>query len=312
MYILIEGLYHMKKIIVSMRTVFVVFLTLVTVSLFAQRADVGYVEGAVEYRSGGAWSDVYIGDQLDLSGQLRLGADGYAEILLNGSTIRLSRPGQITLSELQTQSSPVGVTGALAGRVGRFMKPDDTDAVTTVGGVRASEAVSEPEISWAGGEDVGDLLEEGMAYLQQNNIEEAFYSFEEAFDFSDDADYNEAGFLYAYSAFLIGEPDTSLEVLGALDPTSSDQYFVDTMLLHAQLLLDAGKAVQAAQRAQSVLTIEQTLRSSDPLSLQMAYFLNGDALSRQGDTTHSKTAYHQASILAPQTEIGRLAAQRAQ
>lgn len=280
--------------------------------LFGQSISAGYVEGEVEYSHGSSWSEVFIGDQLQSNGRIRLGSDGYIELLVNGNTVRVSRPGVMALSDLDTAPEASGVNGALAGRVGRFMRTDTDDAVTTVGGVRASEAVSEPEISWAGGEDSRELIEEGLSYMMENDFEEAFYTFEEAYDFADDVVFDEAGFFYAYSAYLIDERDLCVQVMEEISPAPEDSFFVDAKLLYSQVLLETNEFSGAAAQAQEVIDLSYSLRNSDPLSLQMAYYLNGEAFSQMGNSSNANTAFHRAVDIAPQTEIGRLASQRAQ
>jgi hypothetical protein len=284
-----------------------VTMILIPFSLSAETAVAGYVEGLVEFNDGGGWSDVFIGDSLSLDGQLRIDSGAYVELMVGGATVRLSRPGIVDLGDIDRGSAPAGVTGAIAGRMGRFLQPDETRTQTAVGGVRASEAVSEPEISWAGGEDSQELIEQGLEYLAVNDFEEAYYSFEEAYDFAGSGTEEEAGFFFAYAAFVLGETDTALDVLSEIEPDADSPVFLDATLLQAQMLLETGDADGTVRAADRVISQRGTLTEQDPLSLQLAYFLRAEALSGTGDQSGARQAYARARDLAPETQIGRSA-----
>ncbi len=276
-------------------------------SITAQEAVAGYVEGLVEFSDGGSWSDVFIGDSLSLNGQLRIDSGAYIELMVGGSTVRLSRPGVVDLGEIDHSAAPSGVTGAIAGRMGRFIKPDETRTQTAVGGVRASEAVAEPEINWAGGEDTQELIDQGLEHLAENDFEEAYFSFEEAYDFAGTDGVEEAGFFFAYTAFVLGEADTAIDVLSDIEPDADSPVFLDAALLQAQILLDAGDSAGAVGAADRVISQRGSLAERDPLSLQLAYFLRAEALTLGGDQGGARQAYARARDMAPETQIGRTA-----
>jgi tetratricopeptide (TPR) repeat protein len=283
-------------------------VALSTAPLFAQAILVEYVEGVVEVRAGSDWVELFIGDTVSRDETVRIGGGGLIELRDADRTVLLSRPGTYELSTVvaagaRTATAQSGLGSLVTGRIRSLVSEDEPrDAV--VAGVRASEAVDRSEVTWAGGESVYELIEEGLAALDEGAFEDAYYAFYDAWEFAGSEDVGIVQFYLGYSAYLTGSPGEALSYLRDPAPDPTTEYYGDHALALAQIYvesLDYEAALELLDRYVSQGNPEDT-------DLQAALVLQGLALSGSGDTGLARERLQQARRLDPDSETGTLAA----
>ena len=90
-------------------------------------------------------------------------------------------------------------------------------------------------------------------------------------------------------------------------PDPEAPWYIDSLLAKTEIALELGYGEIAARSATTA--VETLGEGEDVPTLQLAYYLMGEAYDAIGDADAATEAYTTAHALAPQTEIGRLSAQ---
>lgn len=273
----------------------------------AQDILVEYVEGSVEVRGARGWSELFIGDTVAGNGTVRIGADGMVELRGAERTVLLARAGTYDLAEIlgaTRATANTGVSSLVQGRIRRMVQ-DEQPRDTTVAGVRASEAVDRDAVSWAGGDNVFDLVEEGIGALDRGEYEDAYLAFYDAWEFAGTEALPLVEFYLGYSAYLIGNMGEALDFLESSSPDPTTDYYDDHVLTLAQILVE-GFAFNDA-----IELLEGYVAAGEPetANLQVAYLIEGLAYSGAGDTTRAREKMERARSIDPDSETGALAAE---
>lgn len=275
---------------------------LVSVGLVAQEIVVGYVDGVLEVRDENSWVDLFIGDGLDPSDQIRLNTGSYAELTTGETTVKLSRGGSYEVSDLiegtgRTESA--GIAGLVLNRIGRLTgREDEQREQTAAGGARASEAVSQQGPTWAGGESVDELIEEGVGLLNEGAYEDAYYVFQEAYDYAiTDTEYAKAVFYYGYASTLVGKSAQAFDLLEEIEPDSQTDFFASHVLALGQLLVESF----AYEEAIDYLGLLDDADGQAPEDVQSAQLLMGIAYDGLGMADESRAYLRRARRTVPGT-----------
>ena len=282
--------------------ILVTIALLVSTGLVAQEIVVGYVDGVLEVRDGDSWVDLFIGDGLDPSDQIRLEADSYAELTTGQTTVKLSRNGTYEVSDLiegtgRTESA--GIAGLVLNRIGRLTgRDEEQQAETAAGGARASEAVNQTAPTWAGGESVDELIEEGVTLLNEGAHQDAYYVFQEAYDYAiTDAEYAKALFYYGYASTLVGKSAQAFDLLEEIEPDPQTDYFASHVLALGQLLVESF----AYQEAIDYLEMLEDADEQESEDVQSAQLLMGIAYDGLGMAEEARSYLRRARATAPGT-----------
>ncbi len=262
----------------------------------------GYVDGVLEVRDGTSWTDLFIGDGLDPSDQIRLRADSYAELTTGQTTVKLSRNGTYEVSDLiegtgRTESA--GIAGLVLNRIGRLTGREvEQQEQTAAGGARASEAVNQNAPTWAGGESVDELIDEGVTLLNEGAHQDAYYVFQEAYDYAiTDAEYAKAVFYYGYASTLVGESAQAFDLLEEIEPDHQTDYFASHVLALGQLLVESF----AYQEAIDYLEMLEDADAQESEDVQSAQLLMGIAYDGLGMADDARSYLRRARATAPGT-----------
>lgn len=290
------------------RILFVTVLVfIVSVSVVAQQIVVGYVDGLLEVRENGNWYDLFIGDAVAQSDTIRLGSNSYAELTSGRTTVRLSRSGTYEVSDLiegtgRTQST--GIASMVLGRISRITGRDDEQAQTAAGGARASEAVNQTAPTWAGGESIDELIAEGTDLLNEGAYEDAYYVFQEAYDYAiTDDEYARALFYYGYASSLVGKSAQAFDLLEEVGPQSDTSYFASHVLALGQLLIESFANDDAVDYLSALVEAEDQA----PEDIQSAQLLLGIAYDGLGMAGQARTYLRRARATVPGTQAAETA-----
>jgi tetratricopeptide (TPR) repeat protein len=284
------------------RIIALFFLFLSGLALFGQDIVVAYVDGLFEVRVAGRWNELLIGDFVNEDDEIRLARGAYAELATTDTTVKLSRAGVFRVDELITltnRNESAGLGGFLMNHVGRLSSQNKPPNQTAAGGARASEAQNTPSTTWQGGATTGALIQEGLQLLEAGEIEEAYYIFEEAWDFAlTDQQYREALFYYGYASSLLGRTAQGIDLLSEVGPDPDSRFYVSHALVLGQLLLESVAHEEAVEllnevEADSRLTAQE--RQSAQLMLGLAY-------AGMGQTRNARESLVRARDLLPGNE----------
>ena len=281
---------------------FLIPLLLVAAYVVGQEFTVDYVDGYLDVNDGGSWYELFIGDPVAATDTVRLGQGSYAELSDGVITIKLTRPGTYRISELsssarRTESSGIG--SLVLGRVGRLTGQQGQQEQTTQGGVRASEAVNQNQPTWAGGESVDELIQNGLGLLNQGEFQDAYWVFQEAYDYAlDDDEYKKSLFYYGYGAALIGNTGEAFDLLEEVGPDPDTDYFADHVIVLGQLLLESF----AYEDAVDYLALLNDNQGEDPGARQSALLLTGLAYDGMGNTTMARRYLERSRDVLPGSE----------
>lgn len=276
------------------RITFVLLMLAIAVTgAVAQELIVEYVEGYLEVRDSGSWYELYIGDVVGRDDVIRLDEGAYAELSDGSLTIRLTRAATYEMADLLESAQDqqrANIGSLVANRLGRMTNSDDRGS-TTVGGVRASEAATEDRLQWAGGADVDELAEEGMLMLDEGDYLEAFYIFEEAYEYSSFEEEGDFLFLMGYALALDGEVNEALTYYEDAQLEPESEYYADYKLAYSQLLIEVFAFEEAGNVLEDFLEMAQ---DADDYDMQYAFFLLGIAMDGAGMSDAAAGAFEQA------------------
>lgn len=292
-----------------MKRIMLIPLLLLATFVMGQEFTVDYIDGYLDVDESGSWYELYIGDPVAASDTVRLGADSYAELSNGVITIKLTRPGTYDIGELSSsarRTASSGVGGLILGRVGRLTGQQEEQAQTTAGGVRAAAAVKPNQPTWAGGESVDELIDNGLGLLNQGEFQDAYWVFQEAYDYAlDDDEYAKSLFYYGYGAALIGSTGEAFELLEEVGPDSDTDYFEDHVIVLGQLLIESF-AYEDAIEYLALLTEDA---GAEKGAQQSALLLAGLAYNGLGDVQLAKRYLERSRDALPDSEGAKIAEQ---
>ena len=290
------------------RTLMLILMVLiVSFSAVAQEIVIGYVDGLLEVRENGTWYELYIGDAVSDSDQIRLGRDSYAELSSGQTTVKLSRAGTYQVSDLiestgRTQST--GIASMVLGRIGRLTGHQQADDQTSAGGARASEAVNQSAPTWAGGESIDELISEGTELLNEGAYQDAYYVFQEAYDYAiSDEEYARALFYYGYASTLVGRTAQAFDLLEEVGPQDDTPYFASHVLALGQLLVESFAYDEAIEYLNELASDDDQA----PEDIQSAQLLLGIAYDGLGMAGQARTHLTRARQTVPGTQAAEAA-----
>jgi tetratricopeptide (TPR) repeat protein len=272
----------------------------------AQELLVEYIDGILEVRDGEQWYELFIGESVSRGDLIRLADHSYAELSAPGITLKLSEPGTYDTESMVGQAqrqSAAGVGDFLSTRLKSFGVDRRAHGTGTVGGVRGSEAVNEAETVWVGGQSVEELIAEGIERLAEEDYQDAYWVFDEAYDYADEVDEHRAGFYLGYSAALTGETEEALDLLAEPGPDPDSVYFTDHVIVLSQVYVETF----AYQKALNLLHMYESRVVPDQETQQLLLLLKGTSLQGLNREVEAQRTLARAVELDPNSEAAAAA-----
>jgi tetratricopeptide (TPR) repeat protein len=295
------------KRILSWLIIPIVLLLIIVPNISAEAFLVEYLDGIVEADEGDSWFEVYIGDELSENAIVKLSGGAFVEVSSSNTALKFSKPGTYQLKDYVTAAQSVekaNLGSLVAGRLQKMTQQSKVRTSTAVGGIRASEAVTEEATTWVAMDSVRELIDEGIGKLSEGDFNEAYWLFVDANDaaFEEDEE-NESRFYVGYTALLKGEDREAIEVLGGMSVDSSADYYQDYVLTLGTLYIQT----LSFQEALDILSPYLELSGQEIESKQTAYLLQGLGYQGLGDIPMATTAFDKAKNLDPSSEVGTAA-----
>lgn len=284
--------------------ILLLFSVLLPAGIFAQQSTLTWVEGPVQIIRGDNSGQAQIGDELNINAELVLGEGASVEIDADGTRILITAPGQYALRRFVGLSdSGHGLLSSLARRVSVLNAPEGEQGNSdNVAGVRGNQTDSD-EIEWAVG-GTGDLFQEGFEQLSAGQVDQAYYSFEQAYFTAADADFPEAAFYLGYAAALRGDVQEARELYdeAAITPDQGGLFVLYT-LSNADLLLKLNDYAAVIDRLQLLFDND----SINPEDLQLAHYYRAMAYASLGDMRSRNADLHRVTEINIDRQLTALA-----
>ena len=279
----------------TMRKVLACFSCLLLAAGLHAQIVAEYVDGRVEIRTTGPWSELFIGDEVSPDGTLRVFPGGAAELSNGPQKVSIRLPGEYLVEALvgDPVSSP-----------SRLISPADQNVRSRIatGGVRASEAVEDNK-----GLPVSasrSAIERGRALLAEGLIDQARDLFLEAFDFAFSLEEeSESAYLVGYSELVLGRSEDALEWFDYVEVQDAP-WTPSFLLSYAQSLFEVHRSADALE----LLDSHAELLSADESQAQIADYFRGVILLDLGRVQEATQALTAAAADA-ETPFGARAAQ---
>ncbi|NBB89652.1 MAG: hypothetical protein GVY23_00430 [Spirochaetes bacterium] len=273
----------------------------------AQQVVVDYAEGVVDARAGSGWEPVYIGQRLEPSAAVRIGAGGYAELSHGSATLRLTRPGSYLLESVLEgvdRNRRVGLGSMMRTRLDRIGGVPERKDDSTVAGVRGNDAGA-AELMWVGGEESGELIEEGIELLADGTYGPARERFSEAYDFAEsDAQAARARFYLGYTDYLQGKVREALEAFIEVELERGDRDYDTWVLTRAQALVETFAYEESIAVLSPYIDDAETGAGAEAEAenIQTALILRGVAYEGLGRTSEARADLTAARETEPKGE----------
>ncbi len=272
----------------------------------AQTLSVEYIEGEAAQKKGATWTNLSVGDLVQPDGSVRLGPHALVQLKAPGAAITLSQPGIYGMTNVLAARASLGRTGAgkaVAVAISRLFVAS-TRIESSAGGVRAEQFAETDFSDWV--ETDSDVpLEEGKDFLSSGEYEKAIARFEEAVRAAMTDQASEARFYLASAYSLTGKTREALKQIDGLQPTGSEGWAPDFVLLKAKLLEDTFAFAPAVQ----LLFQNGETLAADPERGQTYFFLLALGYRGTGDTGREKLCLTKVVSLDPVSDLGESAAQ---
>ncbi len=289
----------------SMRAAFVVAVFLMaSFAVSAVDLTVEYIDGFLDVRDGDTWVEVFVGDVVDEDAVIRLDADSIAELNAPGIKLMLTKPGIYAVSDLVEafgEQRSVGLASMVGGKVASLFTEKKSTGQAAVMGVRGAK--SESSVKWMTG-DTAELINTGKSRLEENDLDAALVSFEEAYDFAEIDEETEVLFYLAYTSYLMGNLRGAVAYLGDIIDVDPDaKFFPNLYLLNGQVLAETF----AFEDAVAWLEAHRNAPSLDDSVRQTGLFLEGVSYKAMKDLEHAKRALEDSRRIDPTSDVGKTA-----
>jgi len=219
---------------------------LIGVSLAAVPLSVSWTEGRVDLQKGSSWALVGIGDRLDSSSTLRLGAGSSVELSDGTRKVSLTAAGVYVIDSLLKlgADSAKRKTAALA-KFGKLVNPKTSTEGSSVAAVRG--AAVEPtadSVNWMSDTvDVMAVMDEGRKFARDGEFAAAAAKFDEAVLAAEGDEKETASFAEAWALAADDSFARAVKILRGM--AASGTWAGPRALLLARLDIDSGAKAEA-------------------------------------------------------------------
>ncbi len=291
-----------------MKRTLIFFIFIISVSqIFSIDFTADYIDGFLDVKENGSWSEVYIGDTLSGNVLVRLDEGSYAEFSYGrGNIIKLTRPGTYQLAKLvdsKREVSESGVAAIFSNKFKTLLKDDKTKTQTTIGGVRAAEAEN-ISVEWMSG-GTSELILDGRNALEERNFKKAEEFFKDAYELAaDDYEENDALFFLGLTAAMKGNYSDALSHLDNAFFESDFEFYTDYYMLKGQLLIESFAYNEAFEFLNGY---NFDLENITDEKLQEIYFMQAVAGNNSGKVSDAKILINKLLKIDPYSDIAKSA-----
>jgi hypothetical protein len=159
-----------------MKYIFFVVILFVSFNIFAEDYLIEYIDGTVQYKEGNIWNEVFIGDYVPGSAQVKIPAGTYAEFSKNNIKLTLTEQGTYTLNSLFNKSEKIAdwsIASLIGDKVEKLVGINEEDLDVTHMAVRGDEipgATTDDNV-WM--DEHTELINDVKKQIEQGRYEDA-------------------------------------------------------------------------------------------------------------------------------------------
>lgn len=272
----------------------------------AQGMSVSYLEGEAAIRSGSSWVELSIGDTVSAEASVRLGQGAYVELKLMGANIVLSEKGTYSMRDVLSSRRAfrsAGVGKAVSATLS-YMVTGPARTQSAVFGVRGENRSEGDDPSWVTS-SAQVFLDAGREYIKSGQYDEAIEQLRQGQDEAAEQESARVRYYLAYAYSLNGDTRNALKQAADLQPTRTDAWAADFVVLKAKLLIDTNAYAQEIEW----LTRQENDLSGDAQRASLYYFLLGVGYRGVGDTTNAKQSLSKVAAISGESDLGKAAVQ---
>jgi hypothetical protein len=231
----------MKRLIIIVLISFVAAL-----GLYAVPLTVSWADGKVDFKNGGSWVAVNVGDKIDSASTVRLGKGASVELSDGKRKVSLTAEGSYVPDALFKKGAVASKQNTAAmDKLGKLVDPQASVGSTAVAAVRgAAVEPSKETMEWQS--DTADLpavMEEGRRLVRSGDYADAALRFHEASGIAEGVDKDSAMYSEAWALAADDSRAKAVKVLRAMP--SSGNWAGPRALLLARLDIDSGANAEA-------------------------------------------------------------------
>lgn len=275
--------------------------------LFAQNSlaenfSVSYLEGQAQIRHGAAWINLAIGDVVPSEASIQLLSPGIVQLKGVDLEVILSCPGIYALKNVVSVHRLILSTGAgeaLTTSLRHLIFGSSPNQDVQLGARGANKSKPEDE-SWSES-SVGVFLAAGKEYIKAGKYAKAIEQFKEALESATEGESPEIHYYLAYASSLSGDVREAWKQAANLQPSTSDQWAADFILLKAKLLWDTSAYREA------VTWLASNNLSQDAQRAPLYYFLLGLGYRGADESGGAKQALSKVVAISRENDLGKAA-----
>ncbi len=217
--------------------VIIMLLVLMVFPLTAGELMLVYSEGDVYLKDGGPWYEVFIGDMIDGSSTIRIGANSLVEIDADGNTLLLNKPGSYKLGELISRKGKVSAWSNNP-VFKKFLSGDNSrsNVQTAVMGVRGS-ATATDDVEWLSEDSM--IIDEAIVMIGDGDFNGAIDFLNQEMDLAFNEELSDYNYYIGYSYYMLGSSGRALSYLDKVESDYDSEYYPDFVVLKGTLLLES-------------------------------------------------------------------------
>ncbi len=280
----------------------IAFLSITIAFAAAQALTVTYLDGTVTVQSAKGWRVLDIGSTVPANGHIRVRDGGTVELARGARHISIIRDGDYAVADLLASSAKPGEAGvgvSLAKKL-HSVASGNGQTSSAVGGVRgAAQGDNSQGLTWMSDDD--ETPAKVKALLDKDRYKEAEAEITQALsDAQDDQKKQDLNFLLASAYYGEGESGRAYHTLLTLKDNSTSQYYPDSVILKAQILLDNHAYADG-------LTVLKDFQAGNPDKdyAQVSWLLSAQCYKGLGDQKSEKDALSAGYALAPQSDTAK-------
>ena len=279
------------------------FCLLLTQNALAENFNVSYLEGQAQIQSGSSWINLAIGDVVPSETSIRLIGPGILQLKGADLEVVLSLPGTYLVKDIAAAHrlfSSAGVGEALKTSLRHLIFGSSPQRNVQLGTRGTNESKPEDE-NWSESSEV--FLAAGKEFIKAAEYDEAVEQFKQALESASGQEAPEIHYYLAYALLLNGDVREAWKHAANLQPSASDQWARDFILLKAKLLEDTSAHKEA------VTWLAGNDLSQDAQRAPLYYFLLGLGYRGAGESEGAKQALLKVVAISRESDLGKAASE---
>jgi tetratricopeptide (TPR) repeat protein len=288
-----------------MRSIPVLVLLLLCSFLYADDYLLEFLDGTIEYNDGSGWQEIFIGEYIPESTEIKIYGDTYAEITSGDIRITISMEGIYSINNLFESSESVSAwdfTSLIGNKVAKLTGLTEDELGTAQMGVRGN-LLYVSEVEWMDDEETA--LNNAKELISEQDYITALEILLDALPYSTGYVLDE---MYFFTGYLYNELNNHPLALKHLDNVAYNKhalYFPELVLLKSSLLIKSLDFDEALNLLNMYMD-----NYPDGTKIQSVHYLTAVCMNEKGRQDLCRMHLEKAVAEDPYSDIGRIAGEK--